>query len=290
MKRIRSEPGTAACFAALVLATAPGAAQTEMTLDQRTAIEAALPDVPVATPRRPRSLLVFGFATGFIHQSIQWANYAIVRMGEKSGAYTAVVSSDTTMFRPERLGHFDAVFFNNTTGEPFQDAALRASLLAFVRGGGGVAGVHAASDGFFEWPEFGEMIGGYFVNHPWNEEVTLRIEDPEHPVTAAFDDSRYQVADEIYQFGEPYSRDRLRVLVSLDTTTLDLERDGVFREDGDFAVSWIREEGAGRVFYSSLGHRFQVYTDPVVLLHWLAGIQYALGDLDADATPRPDPS
>jgi type 1 glutamine amidotransferase len=151
-----------------------------------------------------------------------------------------------------------------------------------------VVGLHAATDGFHEWPEFGEMMGGYFLNHPWNEAVTLLIEEADHPITASFDDSRYLVADEIYQFRDPYSRERQRVLISLDTAELDLEREGVQREDLDFAVSWIREEGSGRVFYSSLGHRFEVFTDPTILNHWLAGIQYALGDLDADATPRGD--
>lgn len=156
------------------------------------------------------------------------------------------ISSDTTLFRAERLAEFDAVLFNNNTGEPFTDPDLRASLLAFVRGGGGVIGLHAATDGFHEWPEFGEMMGGYFVGHPWNEEVTLKIEDPGHPITASFSTARYVVADEIYQFREPYSRDRLRVLISLDTVDLDLEREGVQRGDRDFAVSWIREEGEGR--------------------------------------------
>ena len=257
-----------------------------MTPAQRAAIEDALPDAPPVPVRHERSLLIFNLSKGFVHESIPWVDFTITRMGEKSGAFDAVVSSDTAMFQADRLGDFDAVLFNNNTGEPFSDPALRASFLAFVRGGGGVIGLHAATDGFFEWPEFGEMMGAYFVNHPWNEEVTLLIEEAGHPITAPFDDSRHVVADEIYQFGDPYSRERQRVLISLDTARLDLERDGVQRADLDFAVSWIREEGAGRVFYSSLGHRFEIFTDPTILQHWLAGIQYALGDLDADATPR----
>lgn len=254
--------------------------------DQELAIEAALPDSPVVAPRQTRSMLVFNLSKGFMHESIRWVDFAISRMGEKTGAFQTVVTGDTAMFQPDRLAGFDAVLFNNNTGEPFIDPTLRASLLDFVRGGGGVIGLHAATDGFFEWPEFGEMMGAYFVNHPWNEEVTLRLEEPEHPLTAVFPSVNYVVADEIYQFREPYSRDRLRVLVSLDTADLDLGRDGVQRADGDFAVAWIRREGSGRVFYSSLGHRFEIFTDPVILQHWLAGIQYALGDLEADDAPR----
>ncbi len=287
MKRIRFVAGVAVCCVTAMLTVTDGAeAQAEMTPAQRAAIEEALPDSPIVPPVQPRSLLVFNLSKGFAHASIPWTDFTIARMGDKSGAFTAVVSSDTTMFRADRLAHFDAVLFNNNTGEPFSDPALRASLLAFVRGGGGVIGLHAATDCFFEWPEFGEMMGGYFVNHPWNEEVTLRIEEPGHPITLPFDSTSYVVADEIYQFREPYSRDRLRVLISLDTTRLDMEREGIQRDDGDFAVSWVREEGAGRVFYSSLGHRYEIFTDSTILRHWLAGIQYALGDLEAEDTPR----
>jgi type 1 glutamine amidotransferase len=290
MRRTPGVAGVAACcLAGLLAACAEPGAQAGLTPSQRAAIEAAIPDRPIVPAAQARSLLIFNLCKGYEHESIPWTAFTIARMGEKTGAYTAVVSSDTTMFRAEQLTRFDAVLFNNNTGEPFGDPALRASLLAFVRGGGGVVGLHAATDGFFEWPEFGEMMGAYFVNHPWNEEVTLRIEEPDHPITAAFDSSSYVVADEIYQFRDPYSRDRLRVLISLDTARLDLEREGVQRADRDFAVSWVREEGAGRVFYSSLGHRSEIFTDPVILRHWLAGIQFALGDLEADATPRQPP-
>ena len=275
----------ASCIIAVVAGCRKPDAQTQVSLDSVAAIEEALPDEPIVPPKQARSLLVFDLTKGFVHASIPWVDFTIARMGEKSRAFTTVVSGDTTMFEPEQLAQFDAVLFNNNTGEPFTDPALRASLLAFVRSGGGVIGLHAATDCFFEWPEFGEMMGAYFVNHPWNEQVTLRIEEPGHPITAPFASPRYVVADEIYQFREPYSRDRLRVLISLDTAYLDMQREGVQREDRDFAVSWIRDEGAGRVFYSSLGHRFEIFTDPVILRHWLAGIQWALGDLEADATP-----
>jgi type 1 glutamine amidotransferase len=280
----------AAILVTVVFACAGGEEETTPSVPTPpdwSAIDAALPDTPLVPPKEERTLLIFDLSRGYGHESIPWTEYAVTRMGENTGAFTTVVTSDTTIFSPDRLAQFDAVLFNNNTGEPFTDPALRASasFLAFVRGGGGVVGLHAATDGFFEWPEFGEMMGAFFVSHPWNEEVTLRIEESDHPVTAAFDTDSYVVADEIYQFGEPYSRDRQRVLISLDTAALDMEREGVQREDGDFAVCWIREEGEGRVFYSSLGHRFEIFTDPTILRHWLAGIQYALGDLEADATP-----
>ncbi len=292
MKRIRLLAGAVACSMTALLGGCGGGAQPdlpdarpEMEPAQQEAIEDALPDGPVVPPRQSRSLLIFSLSKGFAHESIPWVDFTVARMGEKSGAFRAVVSRDTTLFRAERLAEFDAVLFNNNTGEPFTDPDLRASLLAFVRGGGGVIGLHAATDGFHEWPEFGEMMGGYFVNHPWNEEVTLRVEDPGHPITASFSTAKYVVADEIYQFKAPYSRDKLRVVLTIDLSDeVTAGRKGN-RQDKDYAVSWIRQVGKGRVFYCSLGHNNAVFWNGPVLQHYLDGIQYALGDLPADATP-----
>lgn len=285
MKKTRLPVAIATSLLGTLSPVPPLGAQSQMTPAQEAAILEALPASPMVQPREARTLLVFNLAKGYYHECIPWVDFAIARMGERSGAFSVVVSSDTTLFLSERLAQFDAVLFNNNTGEPFSDPELRASLLEYVRGGGGVVGLHAATDVFFDWPEFGELMGAYFVNHPWTEEVTLRIEEPGHPVVAPFGASRYVVNDEIYQFREPYSRERLRVLISLDPDRLDLEREGIQRTDRDFAVSWVRREEEGRVFYSSLGHRFEIYTDPAVLRHWLAGIQYALGDLEAEDAP-----
>ncbi len=287
MKSREAAVAVVTCLITMLAACGEPDARTEVLPDSLMAIDQALPESAIVPPNQARSLLVFNLCKGFVHASIPWADFAITRMGEKTGAFTAVLTGDTRVFQEGNLAQFDAVLFNNTTGELFTDSTLRASLLAFVRGGGGAIGLHAATDAFYEWPEYGEMMGGYFLNHPWDEEVTLRIEEPDHPVTAPFGASTYAVVDEIYQFRDPYSRDRLRVLLSLDVTRLDVERDGVQREDGDFAVSWIHAEEAGRVFYSSLGHRYEIFTDPVILRHWLAGIQYALGDLTAEDSPRP---
>lgn len=272
-------------FALVLGAAGPAGAQGTVPAEDLARIRAAAPEKAPAAPSRPRRLLVYNDCKGFVHSAIPHGAAALRVLGEKTGAFEAVAGSDPAVFRPESLARFDAVCLNNTTGELFDDPALKQSLLEFVRGGGGLVGIHAATDCFYAWPEFGALIGGYFAGHPWNEAVTIKADDPRHPLAAMFAGRPFTVADEIYQFKEPYSRRRLRVLLTLDTSRTDMNKSGLGRPDGDYAVSWVRNYGLGRVFYCSLGHREEIFWNPLVLQHYLAGIQFALGDLWADATP-----
>ena len=273
------------CTIAL-LAVLPTAAWAQRELkplseDQIGKISEALPAKPTANPTQPRKILIFWRCAGFFHGSIRVGNVALKMLGEKTGAYEAVVSDDLSMFNPEKLNRFDAVIFNNTTSVKLDDTQ-RQALLDFVRGGKGIAGIHAATDNFYDWPEGAAMMGGLFSGHPWHEKVGVKIDDPDHPVVAAFGKKGFYITDEIYQFRDPYSREQLRVLASLDMSkTAPKGR----REDKDFAVSWVSAVGKGRVFYCSLGHRDEIFWNPLVLKHYLDGIQFALGDLKADATP-----
>ncbi len=273
----------------VLLATATAAAfcvsaiAADVSADELAKMRAAAPDKPIVKPPAQRRLLVYADCKGFRHSAIPYGNAALRVLGRQTGAFDVVISTDPTVFAPAQLRKFDAVCFNNTTGTLFTDPKLRQSLLDYVRDGGGVVGIHAATDCFYDWPAFGELMGGYFAGHPWNEEVTLEIEEPDHPLTAMFDQDGFTVADEIYQFRAPYSRERLRVLLSLDTERTPMNRDGINRDDDDFAVSWIRNYGRGRVFYCSLGHRHEIFWTPSILQHYLAGIQFAMGDLDANA-------
>ncbi|MEW6358376.1 MAG: HEAT repeat domain-containing protein [Planctomycetota bacterium] len=268
-------------------------------------ITEALPAKATANPKKPRKMLVFSVTNGFHHNSIPWGQECLRIMGQKTGAFEVVVSDDLSNFEPENIKQFDAICFNNTTRELFlpkdvdklpaaeqeaakaRDARLKQSLFDFVKNGGGLVGIHAATDSFYQWPEFGEMMGAYFDGHPWHEDVGVKIDDPEHPVNAAFKGKDFIVKDEIYQFKAPYSREKLRVLLSLDITKTNMNKgEKIHRTDGDFAVSWIKAHGAGRVFYCSLGHRNEIFWNPAIVQHYLDGIQFALGDLEADATPK----
>jgi type 1 glutamine amidotransferase len=259
-------------------------AKADVSEDELAQIVKAVPQKARVEPERPRKLLVFTLCNGFVHDSIPCASKALQVMGEKTGAYEASVSDDISMFRPEKLAAFDAVCMNNTTGELFTDEALKESFIDFVAGGKGLIGIHAATDCCYKWSEYGEMIGGYFSGHPWHEKVGIKIDDPDHPVCTVFDGKGFEIVDEIYQFREPYSRDKLRVLLSLDMTKT--ERKGQ-RPDNDYAVSWVRSYGKGRVFYCSLGHRKEIFWNRMISQHYLDGIQFALGDLPAETTPIP---
>jgi type 1 glutamine amidotransferase len=140
------------------------------------------------------------------------------------------------------------------------------------------------------WPEFNTMIGGFFKWH-WNDgqPITVKLDEPGHPLNACFAGQPWDIVDEIYTYGrETYSRANLRVLTSVDYAKMSAEdkaKENHPRPDGDYALSWVRREGKGRVFYEALGHNEKVYADRRVLEHVLAGMQYVLGDLEAEDSP-----
>ena len=248
----------------------------------------AIPAQPVVEPARQRHLLVFSLCEGFAHGSIAATEVALKFMGEKTGAFDVTVSVDMKAFEAENLEQFDAILFNNTTRLAFEDPEHRRSLLEFVRSGKGVIGIHGATDNFYNWPEAAAMMGGLFDGHPWTAGGTwaVKLDEPDHPLNRSFERKAFLIRDEIYQIVAPYSRDTLRVLLSLDMSNpRNRQVEGIKREDDDFAISWIRSFGEGRVFYCSLGHNLEVLRNEAVLGHYLAGIQYALGDLEVDDTP-----
>jgi type 1 glutamine amidotransferase len=275
-------------------------------------IDAALPESAPAKPAKARKLLVFTLATGYVHGSIPVGAEAFARMGKKTGAYDTVISSDPSMFEEDKLKQFDAVLMLSTTGEGFglrggefakltpekqaYYERLRKNLLEYVASGKGLMGIHAAGDSAYEWREYGKLMGGYFHSHPYGK-ITMKLDDAKSPINAAFNGKEFYVEDEIYVFREepnsrrykdlpePYSRDRLHVLLSINIEKSGIKPGSGVRKDDDYAVSWIHEVGRGRVFYCSLGHRNETYFNPTIMQHYLAGLQYVLGDLKADATP-----
>jgi len=271
--------------------------------EKKQKIDAAIPAKASVNPLQSRKLLVvtLNVRDGKVtkgHNSIPYANYAIKAMDEKTGAYETFFSNDTLIFKPENLSQFDAICFNNTAGVLFDDPELRQSLLDYVYSGKGFIGIHAAGATFVQWPvydqwpAFGEMLGGYENGgHPWkpHEWITLKVDEPDHPINAAFGGKGFDVSDEVFQFQEPYSRDKLRVLLTIDTDKTDMNEQRYIlperRKDKDPAISWIRNYGSGRVFYSTLGHNPHINWDPKILRHYLDGFQFAFGDLHASAVP-----
>ena len=261
-------------------------------------IEDAMPPGPPVKPAKPRKVLVWGHA--WSHLPTPFGSAMMEVMAKKTGAFEAVVSEDPAIFLPGSLRAFDAIVMNNIhETDPFlpaefakmskdekeaatqRDRAIKQSILDFVAGGKGVVGIHAATAAFQSWPEYGAMMGGYYGGHI-TEDVWIKLEDPGSPLCAPFGGKPFQIHDEIYTFQGPHTRENLRILLSLD---LDRMKDPGKRPDKDYAVSWVRRYGKGRVFYCSLGHMPETYWNPTFLRHVLAGVQFATGDLEADATP-----
>lgn len=261
-------------------------------------IEAVLPAAAPAKPLKPRRLLIFDLNVVYGgHGSIPFANTAFTLIGQKTGAFETVVSRDPAVFQWDSLKTFDAVFFNNTVGNQFADPVLRQNLLNFVLGGGGLMGCHGTTVGFIrwddrgadDWPEWGAMIGGRGASHTTQDERCLiRVEDPASPLTACFP-GNFEHADEFFRFGGTYSRLRDRVLLSIDNEASaklqGVDRIKRFRDDEDYPVAWIRNYGQGRVFYCSLAHSPKDFLNPDLLKFYLAGAQFALGDLPAPTIP-----
>jgi type 1 glutamine amidotransferase len=261
-------------------------------------MEAAAPDKAQAKALKQRNVLVWGHV--WTHQPNPYAEKALEILAHKTGAFKAVISDDPRLLLANQLSQFDALVMNNIhEREPFlpdgfsqlskeQQAAARSfdqsvkqSILDYVRSGKGLVGIHAATAAFQNWPEYGEMIGGYYGGHI-HQEVVIRPEDPDHPVNACFGGKPFAITDEIYVSRAPYSRKAVRVIASLDLSRME---DPKKRPDKDYAVSWVRVCGKGRVFYTTLGHDAATYWNPVFLRHLLAGIQFAIGDLKGPTAP-----
>jgi type 1 glutamine amidotransferase len=272
------------------LGTLRSAELVPVTAEQKAQILAALPTAAEATkPKQSRRVLLCSRTEGFVHSCIPVANFALEELGPATGAYSAELTTDMTAFTTENLARFDAVLFNNTTRLAFADPAHRSALIQFIEErGGGLIGIHAASDNFYDFAAACAALGGHFDGHPWTSKGTwaVKLDEPSHPANAPFDGRGFWINDEIYQIGGPYSRDSHRVLLSLDMSRpANLEVKGIKRTDGDFPISWFKHAGTGRVFYCSLGHNEHIYWNPAVLRHYLAGIQYALGDRDLPDAP-----
>ncbi len=262
--------------------------------EARRQVEAAIPAQPTPRPQRPRKLLVLDVNIGYNgHVAGRYVvNYGLEMLGKKTGAFEAVFSNDLDNLKYPRIQQYDAVFLNNTVGMIFVDPEVRDGLLRFVRQGGGLAGNHGASHASMDWPEFGEMLGAVRGIHRANDEQAMvAIDDPESPLTASFHGKSFLYRDEFYRFpNPPYSRERMHVLLRMDVAQTDMNQGQqcgrpCARPDADYALSWIRRHGQGRVYYTVLGHQPALMTTPALVQHMLSAVRFVLGDLEADASP-----
>ncbi len=248
---------------------------------------------PQSAPAPKKHLLVLAEEKGYRHDAVSHAMATIERLGRESAIYDTVMRTDTEILTKKKLesnaknlNDFDAVLFY-TCGNLEVTPDQKADFLSFIRDDGkGFIGVHSATITFTDWPEYGQMIGGYFDEHPWGTfDAPILVEDPAFPGMQQFPRA-FTLRDEIYQI-KNYSRDDRRVLMRLDPDKLDLTSKNVHRTDRDFAVTWAKTYGKGRVYYSSLGHVTENWDNPQIQKMYIEAIKWAMRLSDADLTPRP---
>ncbi len=238
---------------------------------------------------QPKHLLAIGDVRGgYQHDSVSHALSTIERLGRESGIYVTYIRTDSQLLTKQpitagdrkningrNLNYFDAIFYMGT-GEGDLTSQQKADFLSFIKEDGkGFIGAHTGDDAYFEWPEFGEMIGGYFDQHPWGVfDAPVIVEDPAFSAMKPFTQT-FTIHDEIYQH-KNFSRNNVHVLARLDATKLDFAKPNIHRTDKDFPVAWAKMYGKGRVFYSSFGHADKTWDDPRVQKMYLEAIRWAM--------------
>jgi len=266
-----------------------------------------------------KRLLLVTHSGGFIHPSVTTAEEVLKEIGPKNGfevtcwrftedpdkkvkgndgreqtaleAYSERFRGSTKQpvekencgrINKKTLKNFDIVLFF-TTGDPVNKEEL-ADLRDWVKAGGALAGTHCATDTLYKDTVYGDLIGAYFKGHPPGlQKIKVKVEDPKHPAAAGFTNGMdYQ--DEMYVFRDaPYSREKLHIILSIDPASFDPKN--LTRSDKDYAISWCRTEGKGRVFYTSFGHDPKVWKDERYQKHLLNGLKWATGELPGSAEP-----
>ncbi|MFD4408833.1 ThuA domain-containing protein [Streptomyces sp. NPDC058251] len=209
-------------------------------------------------------VLVHTRTTGYRHDSIPDAVAAVRTLGDFE-----VDATEDPAALEAGLEAYAAVVFLSTSGEVLT-ARGRERLAAYVEGGGGFVGVHAAACTEYDWPYYGELLGARFDRHPEYQPGSAVVEDRGHPATRHLPPV-WEFTDEWYDFRSS-PRGSVRVLVSADESSY---QGGGMGED--HPLVWCREQGAGRVFYTALGHASQAYEDPDFRAHLLGGITWAAG-------------
>ena len=262
------------------------------------AVDPSVASPPHAKQVHLKHILVVGQTKGWEHDSISDGMAAIYNMGHDSGLWDTVLRTDVGPITKKKLDknaknldYFDAIVFVSTTGELDLDDSQKNDMLSFIKDDGkGFVGIHAALDTNYTWPEYGEMIGGWFDQHPWMTfNAPIINEDPSFPAVRHFPKA-FTKYDEIYQ-PKDWSRSNVNVLLSLDPTKLDYANNPrVHRTDHDFAVAWSKMYGKGRVFYSTLGHTEEAWEDPDIRTMYFEAIKWALGMTEGSTASHPRPA
>ena len=248
---------------------------------------------------RRKLLAVADVQTGYHHDSISHTLATVERLGRESGAFVTNIRTDSQLITRQPiigqgakyggkrvnargLDDYDALFLL-PSGEGTLSAGQKADLLAFVHDDGkGLIIGHAGILGFYDWPAFGELVGAR-LGGEFMGPVTVRVEDPDFPGADAFGRAPFAFSEQHPILKEPYSRDQVHVILSIDPETVDPDHRGK-RPDGDFPVVWSRAYGKGRIYHMGWGHMEATWDDPRFQRMILEGIRWAMGPVRAQVS------
>ena len=252
---------------------------------------------PAPVPKR--HILVVGFTHGYHHGSTSNGMATFWNLGKDSAIWDTELRTDTEWITKKapgseahNLDYFDALVLVNTTGDWGLNDEQKQALLSFVHDDGkGLVAAHAALDANYEWPEYAEMLGGWFNAHPWGTfDAPVIIEDPNFPAMRHFPATHLRITDEMYS-PKNWSRDKVNVLMRLDETQLDYEHPqygvAATRPDKDQAIAWSKMYGKGRVFWSSLGHTKEAWDNADVQKMYLEAVKWVMGRTEGSTASHP---
>jgi type 1 glutamine amidotransferase len=239
---------------------------------------------PGQSQAKKKKIFVITHATGFKHSSRPVAASAVRFLGDATGIWEVTGVADNqeqlnAFLTPEKLKAVDLVFFANTTGDLGLNADQKKLFYDWIKEGGAYAGVHSAGDTLHNDAGYLDLVRGEFLTHGPQVKVTVYNQDPNHPATKNVPQS-FEIYDEIYQY-KNWERSKVHVLLSMKKHPDPAKKD----EEGDFPVAWTNRSGKGRMFYTSLGHREDVYLNSLYQGHLIGGIKWALGLENGDDTP-----
>ena len=289
--------------------SAPKGGWIPPTAEELKKVEAAIPAQLPTRPKRDRKLLVYSLSHGFKHNSRLIGEEMLKLVEQKTSAFALTINNDSTQWTAGYLKQFDAIAVLNATSlHGGFKGENRKAFINFVYEGGGLFGCHAATDGGKKWwPEYSELWGGAFGGHPWGKTGTWRVRnyDPRHALNQCFHGVGFDINDELYRQIHPYRKGCFRTLTCIDLSARKNTHNNngkiktvppeVERKPGEpkpanvplnlkreYPTSWCKKAGKGRVFYATFGHNESAYWNPMIVEHYLRGIQYVLGDLVAD--------
>lgn len=262
-----------------------------------------------AQESRKRKILFFTKSSGFEHSVIKrpgdapsHAGKVLLELASKNG-WEVTETKDGRLFTPDWVKGFDAFFFYTTgdlttpgkdNGHPMTPEG-KAAVIEAVHNGKGFIGSHSAADTFHSGPDrfvdykeksdpYLKMLGGEFIRHGKQQKARMILADPKFPGCGAIQGGGFEMTEEWYSFKD-YAGD-LHVILAQET-------EGMAKKGGDsvynrppFPATWARPHGKGRVFYTSMGHREDVWTNATFQEVLTGGIKWALGDIEADVKPN----